>query len=71
MLLFSLKDAEKGVPIPILRKEVVIVLILIVSASHGHITAEPLFLNTIAVVNNSLLFKPIKEEPLYRQNMMC
>ena len=36
MLLFSLKDAEKGVPIPILRKEVVTVLILIVSASHGH-----------------------------------
>ena len=62
MLLFSLKDAEKGVPIPILRKEVVTVLILIVSASHGHITAEPLF---------SLLFKPIEEEPLYRQNMMC
>ena len=71
MLPFSLKDAEKGVPIPILCKEVFTVLILIVSASHGHITAQPLLSNTIVVVNISLLFKPIKEEPLYGQNMMC
>jgi len=58
------------VPIPVLRKEVVTVLIFIVSASHGHITAQPLFSNKIVVVNISLLFKPIKEEPLYGQNMM-
>ena len=70
MLPFSLKDAEKGVPIPILRKEVVTSLIFIVSAGHGH-NSTATFLEYNCVVNISLLFKPFKEEPLYGQNVMC
>ena len=52
MLPFSLKDAEKGVPTPILRKEVVTSLIVIVSAGHAH-NSTATFLEYNCVVNIS------------------